>query len=253
MKAIVFILTLFITSNTYSWGSIGHRVVARIAELNLDQKTKDKIKNILGKDDLVTVATFPDFVKADKSYDHYSPYHYVSIDDPKLGYEKSPKNPKKDIIWAIDHFRKNLKSKDKDTKKEALTYLVHLVGDIHQPLHVGYSKDRGGNTIKLKWFGKEINLHSLWDDVLIEFQKLSYTEYADFINRLTKEEKKEIQNDDVMVWAKESIELRDRAYDYPKNLKKYWEYEYNYKNIHTLNDRLNKAGLRLAYLLKKEL
>ena len=75
--------------------------------------------------------------------------------------------------------------KDKKSTKEdkiiALKFLVHLIGDLHQPLHVGNGKDRGGNDIKVKWFGEATNLHNVWDEKLINLQELSYTEYSNYL------------------------------------------------------------------------
>lgn len=252
MKLITSLFIFFISINAYSWGPTGHRVVAKIAALNLTQKTTKAIYEILGeKETMVMASTWPDFVRSDDKYAKSYPWHYVSIDDPKKGYEKDKRNPDGDIIWAIEHFKKELKRDDlsQAEKKDALRYLIHFVGDIHQPLHVGLTKDRGGNDIELKWFGKKSNLHEIWDEKLIEMQKLSYTEYVDFIDRTPRDEVATWATDDLTIWAKESMELRALVYDFPKERKKYWEYQYNYKVIEKLNLRLEMAGHRLAYVL----
>jgi len=78
----------------------------------------------------------------------------------------------------------------KDAKLDALRFLVHMLGDLHQPLHVGLAEDRGGNTIRVKWFKTETNLHSVWDEELVDFEKLSFTEYSNYLNHFTKDDKK---------------------------------------------------------------
>ena len=68
-----------------------------------------------------------------------------------------------------------------EEKKIALKFMVHLIQDLHQPLHVGNGKDRGVHSVKVKWFGEKTNLHSVWDTKLFELQKLSYSEYANYL------------------------------------------------------------------------
>lgn len=247
-------LSFFISINAYAWGPHGHRVVAKIAENNLSFNTKKEIQKILGpEEDMVMASTWPDFIRSDFNRSKTFPWHYVSIDDPKKGYEKSPKNPLGDIIWAINHFQEKLKDKklSSEEKKEALRFLIHFVGDIHQPLHVGFTRDKGGNTISLKWFGVDSNLHEIWDEKIIELQKLSYTEYVAFIARSPKDLVKTWQTKDVLTWANESMELRPLVYDIPKKTTKYWEYQYSYKTLKVLNEQLEKAGHRLALILNE--
>lgn len=255
MKRAKLIISFFILSYAWSalaWGPTGHRVVAKIASVNLTQKASKAVYEILGKQEtLEMAATWPDFVRSDDKYAKSYPWHYVSIDDPKKGYDIKKRNPEGDVIWAIEHFIQELKRDDltAEQKREPLRYLIHFVGDIHQPLHVGLTQDRGGNSIPLKWFGKKSNLHEIWDEKLIELQKLSYTEYVGFIDRTPRDEAAKWATDDIKVWARESMELRPLVYSYPKKREKYWEYQYNYKVIHELNKRLEMAGHRLAYVL----
>lgn len=245
-------LSFFITCNAFAWGPHGHRIVAKIAENNLSFNARKEVAKILGpEEDMAMASTWADFIKSDFNRSKTFPWHYVSIDDPKKGYEGSPKSPFKDIIWAIDHFQKQLKDKklDIETRREALRFLIHFVGDIHQPLHVGYTNDKGGNTIEMKWFGVNTNLHEIWDEKIIELQKLSYTEYVAFIARSPKDIIKTWKTKDVLTWANESMELRPLVYDIPKKQEKYWEYQYSYKTLKVLNERLEKAGHRLALIL----
>jgi hypothetical protein len=247
------LLSLLVQSSSFAWGPIGHRVVGQVAEYHLTPKAKLEVKKILSVESLAQVSTWADYIKSDRKWRKASPWHYVSIDDGKT-YESSTKNPKGDIVEAIARYTKILKDKKVKLKDRAiaLKFLVHFYGDIHQPLHVGHKHDRGGNSVKLKWFGKSTNLHSIWDVDLIEMQKLSYIEYTDFINHASKKEIEKWQSDDIKIWIKESMALRPQVYDIVKNSKdygKYGEYKYNYKNIKTLNQRMLQAGVRLAGLL----
>ncbi len=127
--------------------------------------------------------------------------------------------------------------------------LIHLVGDVHQPLHVGNGTDRGGNDVKVTYFWKSSNLHSVWDTGMIDGQNLSYTEYVAWIDHTSDAQITQWKNDDLMVWVKESISLRPQVYDLPES--KEINYRYNYNNIAAANERLLKAGVRLAGLLEE--
>lgn len=247
MQKIIF-LFLFST-NVFSWGSIGHRVVAKIAHNHLSKDALVKIKKILGDETLYDVANWPDFIKSDKSWDKSHPWHYVSIPDGQT-FDKIEKNPDGDVVSMIDQMIKILSDKkvSDSSKKEALKFLVHFVGDIHQPLHCGRIEDKGGNGIKVRWFNEETNLHAVWDEHLIELQKLSYTEYVQWIDHSSKEQIKKWQSEDINVWLKEDMELRAQVYDIGDSKLKW---DYSFKNIATVNERLLKAGIRLAGILEK--
>ena len=132
----------------------------------------------------------------------------------------------------------------------ALKCLVHLIGDIHQPLHVGNGEDRGGNDIKLEYFWRGSNLHRVWDSGIIDGQNYSYTEYADLIDHATEAQLAEWSTFDVLVWANESKELRSQSYEtMTEDLK--LTYRYNFDNIALVNQRLLQAGIRLANVLNE--
>ena len=147
---ITFILFMFLAIKASSWGLTGHRVVGQVAEIYLTKKASKEVKKILGTESLADVANWMDFIKSEPSYGHMNPWHYVTIPDGGT-YETSNKETKGDIIWALDKFIAQLKSDTLTLEEQqfALKSLVHLVGDIHQPLHVGNGNDKGGNDIKI--------------------------------------------------------------------------------------------------------
>ena len=136
----------------------------------------------------------------------------------------------------------------KEEEAFSLKCLIHLVGDIHQPMHVGNGKDRGGNDVKVTYFWKSSNLHRVWDTGIIDGQNLSFTEYVSWIDNAPKMQIDKWKNDDIMVWAKESMSYRSQIYDLPESKK--INYRYNYDNISTVNIRLLQAGIRLAAVLE---
>jgi hypothetical protein len=135
---------------------------------------------------------------------------------------------------------------DRVTEIQNLKFLVHLVGDIHQPLHVGCCDDQGGNKVQVKWFGGNSNLHRVWDSDMIDGTRLSYTELAQSLGTPDAATIKKLQSGTVRDWANESMSHRDRVYNVGKgNL----GYEYSYKNMPLVKERLLAAGVRLAGVL----
>ena len=127
--------------------------------------------------------------------------------------------------------------------------MIHLVGDIHQPLHVGRLEDLGGNKVKVLWFKDSSNLHQVWDEKLIDFQQLSYTEYAAAINFSSKEQRKIWQEEPLSLWFYQSYQHAEKIYAEVKAPDEKLGYQYNFKYIKTLDEQLLKGGVRLAGLL----
>ena len=244
-----FFATILLSTQALAWGPVGHRVVAEIAQRRLKPDSAKLVSQILNQQSLPDVANWADLVRSDPAWKRASPWHYVSIEDNKQ-YRDIPPVKEGDVIWAIENFQEVLKRKAStlQEKREALSFLVHFIGDLHQPLHVGRKADMGGNTIRLKWFGRRTNLHEVWDDKMIEMEELSYTEYASMLERTVKLDAA-WEKDTLMNWVSESQSLRSQVYDFPKEPTRGWEYEYRFKNAPQMHQRLMQAGVRLAALL----
>lgn len=250
----LFFAILFISQSALAWGPIGHRVVGEIAQKRLNPSVAKKVAEILENRTLADVSTWADLMRSDPVWKKAGPWHYVNIEDGKKYKDRAPFKGG-DVIWAIEHFSavlNNEKSSTKD-KKEALSFIVHFYGDIHQPLHVSRRSDYGGNKIALKWFGKKTNLHEVWDEKIIELEQLSYTEYVDYIDKSNHENEKNWAKEPLMTWVQESFDMRPLVYDLPKKFEANWEYQYRFKTHHALNERLLKAGIRLAFWLNENL
>jgi hypothetical protein len=240
-------LTLLLLARpAFPWGANGHRVVGRIAEHHLSPAAARGVACILGGESLAQAATWPDEIRSDPSWDRAKAWHFVDLDDGET-YDPA-KHPEGDVTQAIDRFSKVLKDPqaDRAAKTEALRFLVHFVGDVHQPLHVGRRADHGGNTIKVNWFGENTNLHSVWDEKIIEAEKLSFTELAEFVDQPTHDEVRAWQSAAVLDWVQESADVRARVYDIGDGK---LSYTYQYQNIPLIKRRLLQAGVRLAGLL----
>ncbi|MGZ3789917.1 MAG: S1/P1 nuclease [Bacteriovorax sp.] len=244
------LLVLSYSPSAFSWGRTGHRIVGEIAQRNLDSKTLKAIRELAGDDDLSRLSTWPDEIRSDPKMGYTTPWHYVSIPNGKTYFDQK-RNKDGDVIEALYRFEDTLldPKETKEHKLDALKFLVHMTGDVHQPLHVGLAEDRGGNSIRVKWFKTETNLHTIWDEELIDFEKLSFTEYTNYLNHFSKDEKNDWEKGSFIDWAKESQDLRPKVYDIPETAN--ISYEYNYKVKPIIEQRLKQAGLRLAYALNK--
>lgn len=241
----LFLLTATTSSNDAYWGQIGHRTVGHIADGMLSKKARKNVKRVLGNETLAEVSTWMDDVKSDNAYRYAGSWHYCTIPDGQT-YETAETQEGGDIIWAIEKIIKELKAGGLTAEQEAtnLKFLAHLVGDIHQPLHVGNGDDRGGNDVKVQWFSTNTNLHSVWDGRMIDGKQMSYTEFADWVNHPTKAEVKALQRASVRDWANESMSYRAQVYDVPENGR--LGYLYSYQNFDLVKQRIKQAGVRLA-------
>jgi hypothetical protein len=279
MKVMVLLGALLFSSASFSWGPTGHRVVGQIAENHLNFLTKKKVKKLLDGESLARVSNWPDKIKSDPdNYSHTYRWHYTDWPDPSRDYNRTHNNGT--LVAAIENQIKVLSDKKaaKADRAFALKFLVHLVGDIHQPLHVGNGMDRGGNRCKVIFHKEETNLHKLWDENMIEFTRLSFTEYANFIDIKAKKDYKQMREGTPLSWAKESAQLRPQLYpeevaptDQKKGTTPYLRnycnkglnlpteqlpkigYGYSYKLVPLMERRMLEAGIRLAHLINQAL
>lgn len=250
MKRIFLFVTLLsgLTSFAHApnWGKTGHRATAEIAETYLTDKAKAAVSDLLDGDGMALVATYPDDIKSDKAYNHYSIWHYINIPEGKE-YEDIQNDKDENIIWAIQKVKRELKDPkvSKEKKQFYLKFLIHLIGDLHQPMHVGRPDDLGGNKIIVFWFGEASNLHKVWDDDMLDSYKMSYSELAANQKKLSDKEIKEIQKGTEIDWLKESYNITKKIYDTTEN-GYHLSYNYMYDWIPTVREQLQKGGIRLA-------
>ena len=237
----------------FCWGVTGHRVVGEIAQQHLSKKARKELKKLIGEQSLAYWANWGDFIKSDTSWNHAYNWHFVSVPSnlPKAEFIAMLKAlPEKNLYNQTKLIYEQLKDKSLPLEKrqEALKFLIHFVGDIHQPLHVGRKDDQGGNKIVVYWFDKKTNLHSLWDSKLIDFQQYSYTEYARVLDLASKEQIKEWQASSLEDWFYESATVAEKIYNSVSPEEKL-SYRYNFLFQKTLDEQLLKGGIHLAALL----
>ncbi|NVJ87925.1 MAG: S1/P1 nuclease [Flavobacteriaceae bacterium] len=252
-KLLLIIPFLLFASPTHEevdfWGQNGHRVTGKIAENHLSRKTKRKINKLLKGESLAFVSTYADEIKSDREYRKFSPWHYVNF--PIAGeYDPKERNENGDIIYGINFCIKTLKDENSSTEDKVfyLKMLVHLMGDLHQPLHIGRAEDKGGNDIQLRWFNEGTNLHSVWDTKMIESWNMSYLELANNAKELSKEEIKELQQGSVIDWMYDTRKITQKVYNSAKSGEKL-SYRYSYLYFPIVREQLQKGGIRLAKVL----
>ncbi len=248
-KYILSLAFVAILIDGFSWGATGHRITGYIAEKHLNKKAKREIERILKGQSMAIASTWMDEIRSDSTYDYTADWHWVTIPDG-MTYDQSEKNKNGDAIQTIERLIQELKSRKLSEKQEAesIRMLIHLVGDIHQPLHVGRGNDRGGNNIRIMWFRVDSNLHRVWDENIIDDTKLSYTEFAESLDKPSAQQIQEWTRVGVRDWANESVRLRDAVYSYKTER---IGYEYSYHNLRHVRLRLLQAGVRLGAILNE--
>lgn len=253
IKSLLFATASFmICSNAFGWGQTGHRVTGSIAERYLSEQAQLEILKLFPNESLAEISTYADENRSDPStfwQKTASPWHYVSIPVGKT-YKEVGAPDEGDAVTALTRFSNTLKNADAsvEEKKLALHFIVHIIGDLHQPLHAGNGTDKGGNDIKLQYFWQDTNLHRVWDSQMIDGKQLSYTEWTDWLGKKISPEMAAKWNEpDPMVWIAESTALRDNLYPESDEI----SYNYLYQHIPTVKKRLQQGGVRIAAYLNE--
>ncbi|MFV0592689.1 MAG: S1/P1 nuclease [Draconibacterium sp.] len=247
---VVLILTVFSHLRASAWGSTGHRAIAEIAYHQLDKSTKKKIDKLLGDSYLPLVATFADDIRSERENPLGKLPHYANMYFDET-YAEAEKSEHGDLVTVFNEMVakvKDSKASDKE-RATALKFIIHLVGDAHQPMHVGLAEDLGGNKVDVKWFKEDTNLHYLWDEDMIDYSRLSYTELARFAGKPTPEELAKLQNSTVVNWIDETHAFTKLIYDNLGDKNYSYAYYYNFSPI--IFKQIQKAGYRLANVLNE--
>ncbi len=283
MKQTLLTITLILTSTIlFAWGPNGHRTVAQVCLDHCSPKAKQEIEKILGPNYLTQVATWPDFIRSEPQWNFTKNWHFISVDSGRTVQQvldSTKKNASIDNVIEAIELMKSILQDDKTAtqqlqdlvnknkaillsgsiKATALAFLIHFIGDIHQPMHVGKTSDLGGNKISVVFFSKETNLHSVWDGGIIEQEQLSFTEFASFVNKSQMLNKTIWEKDAIEAWATESVKVRNTIYlalyenkDFDKrsNLPSF-SYQYQHDFIPYVQERLGAAGFRAAHVLNE--
>ena len=254
------IIMLLDFTSASAWGPVGHDVVAAIAEQHLTPKAKRKIDKLLEGKSIVYYSSWMDNIQNspywEDGYDQTSTWHYANV-DKGFTYETMQKNPDGDVVTALEMLTAELKDNyDNLTDSMRVDYLkmiVHMVGDLHCPMHAGRLSDRGGNNTKVMWFRNETNLHSVWDSRMIESARTwSYSEWCEQLDIKDRKYRKSISDGSYEDWFDETVEEAARIYEYveaSEEIVPVLSYQFVYDFSPLLEEQLLNAGYRLAYVL----
>ncbi|MCM1004980.1 MAG: S1/P1 nuclease [Prevotella sp.] len=241
------VCAVIFTLPAFGWGQKGHDTVVHIAERHLTPRTAAAIDSLLKGQSLVYWANWLDNASHTPEYDYSRTWHYKNIDADET-YDKSFVNPKGDILRAIDEQSAKL-GKGDENEALALKMVIHLMGDLHQPMHMGRYKDRGGNNHNIKFFERDTNLHSVWDTNLVETgHKWSYSEWAEQIDRAPEDLQSLLIEGTVTDWGRETYEIAKEIYSTtPEGTVVSYDYIANWMPV--IEQQFLKGGLRLAHIL----
>jgi S1/P1 Nuclease len=260
----------FTSASAHSWGVIGHKTAAQIALITLEQQNSPalaEIKKIMGTDDFILSSIWSDQIKGSKkeNWSQTNRYHYEKIHD-QLSYvdhlrKMSPKEAAKGgIVQAMIMSEEILKNNTSTLteKKDALRFLIHFIGDSHQPLHTGPVDDSGGNGTRMNWKGFSLTLHEIWDSQIIALghkalfaktpQPEQVSKYAYYLlNKLSSVSLKNESSLKYDNWIAESMAPRTEIYKYLQEDAQ----AYTDRFLPLVDERVYLAGLRMAFILNR--
>lgn len=263
VRRMIILVLCFITfvPTLFAWGQKGHRIVAQIAYDNMTARAQRVVDDILGPGEMVGQANWPDEIKSDSNYVQPSSWHFQDLnagmtDSMLIATLTYYPDEGGYLFMAMDSLLAILGNKCEFTKrtqqqqKEILKFIIHLEADFFCPMHTAHLDDLGGNRVRMKWFGQNTNLHTVWDSKIIESQGYSYTEYSALIQKRyghTKEQAQAMTKEDAL---RHNYRLTNEIYEYHST----WNgntYHYIYRWKHATEQQLYMAGVRLAFILNK--
>lgn len=249
-KALLLFVSACTALSCFAWGQKGHDVVAYIAEKHLSHDVLARVEAVLDNHSPVYYSNWLDNASHTPEYAYTKTWHYKNIDAGEA-YESAPSNPSGDVVKAVTDITEMLKNGGLSHEKEKtyLMMLIHLVGDLHQPMHMGHLSDRGGNSHKIIYFNRDNNLHSVWDAALVESaHKWSYTEWQREIDRADDTTIAKIAEGTPDDWGRETHLIATQVYlKTPQGFKASYDYVAEWTPV--IEQQFLKGGIRLAKLL----
>ena len=241
------LLFLFAPICSFAWGSEGHKITDDVAYHYLDQSVKDSVVAYLDGTAFEEAGCWMDQIRSDHQYDYLKPCHYINIEKGETYKPTTAAN----IINELSTVIARLRERSRHTREENaidLKILMHLVGDLHQPLHVGYGGDKGGNKIEVTFMGKNSNLHKVWDSEIIRHNKITADGCLHIASSYSPAEISAIGKIDVIGWMNDSRTHLGQVYDFTDAT---ISESYITKNTLLIEKQLIAGGLRLSALLKE--
>ncbi|NVO10434.1 MAG: S1/P1 nuclease [Bacteroidales bacterium] len=245
--ALVLSLIFNMTSFSYGWGKVGHHIIVEVAKNYISKNVQDSVTKYLGDMTWESASTWMDELRGDSKFDYMKKWHYINID--KGGQYDTTIEHGNNVVKQLEIAINNLKNKSKLTKEEInlnIKVLFHLMGDLHQPLHVGYGNDRGGNDIKLTFNGKQLSLHRIWDTDIIE-SKNTTNDVLSLLSKTSHRKIKKMAKGDIVQWFTQTREALNLAYSYTDVIGE----DYINKCYPVIENQLLLGGVRLGSILNE--
>ncbi len=252
-KAILSIILLGLLLPVFSYGPIAHRAISLIAYEELTPEARRQVDMILGVKGIVYESTWADEIRSEpEKYSYSYPWHYQNLapgmtSDDLLKMWNNPRSEGDHLFYAMQEMMNRLKKNKKDA--EALKFLIHFTGDLHQPMHLGRKEDLGGNRVPFTWFGRQTNIHSLWDTFLVEHKKMSFTELAEYLCLTQVSNKAEFKNMTLPEVIQKSYAITNRIYEYNRDETNNYIYVYHFNK--DLDEMMYLGGIQLAKILNE--
>ena len=257
-RQILLLCTLFVTAIALiSWGVTGHRTIGRIAANHLSPEASAAVRELLGNETLAEASTWADEVRSQPDYKHTGPWHYINL---PLGltepaFEKAVKGMAQENVYSALLQQEQVlgsTASSKEQKIEALKFIVHFIGDLHQPMHVSREEDKGGNTIQVNYAGVGTNLHALWDSKLLDHLGLDDQQLAQKVDQVSAAQVTAWQSDPLIKWIWESYEISSKLYAEIDAMNgRSIDDSYYQAHIQIVQQRIEMAGVRLAGVLNR--
>lgn len=255
MKKILTLLLVTTMLLIVSWGFTGHRTVALIAANHLTPQAKAAVTDLLNGQSMADVSTWADEVRNQPEYKNTAGWHFLNLPLglDKIAFDQFVKAQSKENVYTALLKQKDIlmsKSSTREQKVEALKFIIHFVGDAHQPMHISREEDKGGNTIQVQFGGKGTNLHSLWDSKLLDKQGLSDVQLLEKLDPKNRQQESILAKSDPMQWIWESYQISSKIYKDVNSGSKLDDAYYQ-SNIGIVNNQIEKSGIRLAGILNE--
>ena len=249
------LLVISMPLQVHAWGPEAHRAAATITAERLCPSAAMELEPLLDGQTLPEASIWPDRIRGESRWAHTRDWHYVNIEDDEPFSVLADETPGRGrLLQAIrDNLARLADTEGNDeSRRHALAFVLHLVADLHQPLHVGRAEDRGGNMRNVSFAGRETNLHRLWDGGLLRSAALRVDDYQRSLAALVALGARYWEDGTLEDWAEESRRLRPWVYDFdarrrvPLISRRYAE---TGRQLSAL--RIAQAGVRTAWLLNR--
>lgn len=262
MKIVITMLVVCLCApSAFGWGNAGHQIVARLAQEQLSDDVEQEVRAILGQQWMSSVATFPDQFRTTRGGGVTGEWHFTDIDKEHADYDAARDCALDDCVtMRIERMKELLadKTQKQATRSDALTFLIHFAGDLHQPFHCATGKlpdgssDRGGNGVPVSFDGNNSNLHSTWDSGIIGRRQLSNADYVQHLKDevIGTQDASAFEGGTTIEWTDEAHDIAVEFYVAPNTT---LDEEYLDKAATAIDLQLVRASMRLARLITEAL